>query len=279
MAERKRVVALVTGASSGLGNAVATQLAKKGYAVYGASRSAETRQRKADEFFEPVTMDASSDGSVSAAVAYVLAKEGRIDALVCCAGMGIAGAVEETPVAEAIRQMDVNFIGVVRIVQSVLPGMRKAGGTILVIGSMAGLTGIPFQSFYSASKYALEGFVESLRMELCQFPVRVALIEPGDFRTGFTSARRILGLGADSPYAVQGRRAIKVMEDSERAGSDPVIVARLVLSLLARKKLRSRYTVGPGVQKFAMVLKRFLPHRLYELLIMANYQLNSGNEE
>ncbi len=279
MVDRKRAVVMVTGASSGLGNACATQLAKKGYTVYGASRSAETRQRKADEFFEPIKMDVASDDSVSKAVAHVLAKEDRIDALVCCAGMGIAGAVEETPIVEASRQMDVNFMGVVRVVQAVLPGMRVNGGTILVTGSMAGLTGIPYQSFYSASKYALEGFVESLRMELCQFPVRVALIEPGDFRTGFTAARRIYGFGAGSPYTVQGRRAIGVMEDSERAGSDPVIVARLVLRLLANKKLRSRYTVGPGIQKFAMVLKRFMPHWLYETIFMVYYKLNAGNGE
>ncbi|PKL08302.1 MAG: short-chain dehydrogenase/reductase [Spirochaetae bacterium HGW-Spirochaetae-7] len=233
MADRKRTGVLVTGSSSGLGNAIATQLAKGN----------------------------------------------RIDALVCCAGMGIAGAVEETPIAEASRQMDVNFMGVVRIVKAVLPGMRENGGTILVVGSMAGLTGIPFQSFYSASKYALEGFVESLRMELCGFPVRVALIEPGDFKTGFTSARRILGLGEGSPYAVAGRRAIGVMEDSERAGYDPVLVARLALKLISRKRLRSRYTVGPGFQKFAMVLKRFIPHRLYEALFMIYYKLNAGNGE
>ncbi len=293
---RKRVV-LVTGASSGIGNAVATQLAKKGFAVYGTSRFPENRHRMADEFFELIRMDVTDDDSVSTAVAYIQAREGRIDALLCCAGFGIAGAVEETPIAEATRQMDVNFLGVARTVHAVLPNMRVYGGTILIIGSMAGLVGVPFQAYYSASKFALEGFIDSLRMELAdpgsrmrrksgnkrvvrpeiRPSVRVSLVQPGDFKTGFTAARVAFGLAEGSHYAEIGRRALSIMEESERTGSDPILVARLVLKLLDRKKIKSRYSVGPWLQRLAMVIRKVLPRSVQEFIVLTYYRIFSRN--
>ncbi|MBU0928822.1 MAG: SDR family oxidoreductase [Spirochaetes bacterium] len=273
--KRKRVV-IVTGASSGLGNACATHLAKKGFVVYGTSRRPDEKNRRADEFFELVRMDATDDDSVTSVVDYVLAKDGRIDALLCCAGIGIAGAVEEVPIVEAARQMDVNFLGVARAVRAVLPSMRVNGGTVLVLGSMAGLVGVPFQAYYAASKFALEGFVDSLRMEVGG-AVRVALIEPGDFRTGFTAAREVFGLAEGGPYSEAGRRAIGGMERSEREGSDPVIVARLALKLLDARRLRARYSVGPWGQRLAMALRRALPRRIFELILMAYYGVPARN--
>jgi NAD(P)-dependent dehydrogenase (short-subunit alcohol dehydrogenase family) len=293
---RKRVV-FVTGASSGIGNAVATQLAKKGFVVYGTSRSPETRHRMADEFFELIRMDVTDDDSVSTAVAYILAKEDRIDALLCCAGIGIAGAIEETPIAEAVRQMDVNFLGVARTVHAALPAMREKGGTILIIGSMAGLVGIPFQAYYSASKFALEGFVDSLRMELAdpgnsirrrsgtrrtvrlegKPAVQVSLIQPGDFKTGFTAARAVFGLAEGSHYAETGRRALSVMAESEKTGADPILVARLVLKLLDKKKIRPRYAAGPFAQRVAMALRVVLPRIVQERILLAYYRVFERN--
>jgi len=293
---RKRVV-LVTGASSGIGNAVATQLAKKGFAVYGTSRNPENRHRRVDEFFELIRMDVADDDSVSTAVAYILAREGRIDALLCCAGMGIAGAVEETPIEEAARQLDVNFMGTARTIHAALPSMRTHGGTILIIGSMAGLVGVPFQAYYSASKFALEGFVDSLRMELAdpgirirrrtgkkgerrlegRPPVQVSLIQPGDFKTGFTTARAVYGLAEGSHYAETGRRALSVMEESEKTGSDPILVARLVLKLLDSKKIGSRYTAGPLAQRFVVALRLALPRGIQERLLMMYYRVFNRN--
>lgn len=273
MADRRRRVVLVTGASSGLGNACATQLAKKGYVVYGTGRAPEGKNRMADEFFEMIRMESSDDDSVHTAVSYVLAKEERIDALICCAGMGLAGSVEDTPMHDAARQLDVNFLGAARAVREVLPGMRAAGGTILVVGSMAGRIGVPFQAYYAASKFALEGFVDSLRMELARFPVRVSIIEPGDFRTGFTAARQAFGLSGDGPYAEVGGRALSIMENSERAGADPVLFARLVLTLLDKKRLRARYATGLAPQRVALAMRRILPHRLYELMLMAYFKV------
>jgi len=272
MSEPKQAVVLVTGASSGLGNAVATFLAKKGMTVYGTSRDPAARTRRADEFFELVAMDAADGTSVERAVAGILEKEGRLDAVICNAGMGIAGPVEETPVEEAVRQLDVNFFGAVRVIRASLPALRRDGGRILVVDSMAGRTGIPFQAYYSASKYALEGLVESLRLELRPFPVQATLIEPGDFRTGFTSARRML-TAPGSPYASWAAAAIGQMEKDERAGASPILMARLALKLLGRKKLAVRYTVGMPIQRLFMVLKRFLPAALFELGFAAMYGL------
>ncbi|OHD19576.1 MAG: hypothetical protein A2Y38_25220, partial [Spirochaetes bacterium GWB1_59_5] len=293
---RKRVV-LVTGASSGIGNASATQLAKKGYAVYGTSRFPEDRRRRADEFFELIRMDVTDDDSVSTAVAYIVAREGHIDALLCCAGIGIAGAVEETPITEASRQFDVNFLGVARTVQAVLPAMKATGGSILILGSMAGLVGVPFQAYYSASKFALEGFVDSLRMELAdagimirrksgnkvekrrekKTGVQVSLIQPGDFKTGFTAARAVFGLAEGGPYTEAGRRALSVMEESEKAGSDPILVARLVLKLLNRKRIKARYAVGPLAQRFAMAMRIMLPRSIQERILMSYYKVFTRN--
>ena len=277
MHERHKRVALVTGASSGLGNACATQLAKKGFSVYGTSRKPDEKNRRADEFYELIRMDAENDDSVNTAISYVLAKEERIDILLYCAGSGLAGSVEETPIFEAQRQLDVNFLGVARAIRAVLPGMRANGGTILVVGSMAGIVGVPFQAYYAASKFALEGFVDSLRMEMEPYPVQVSLIEPGDFRTGFTESRTVFGLGDDSPYATAGLRSIAVMEESEKDGYDPVVLARLVLKILDKKRLRARYDVGPRMQRFAMRLLAFLPRRVAELLLMAYYRVLPRN--
>ena len=275
MAENGKRVVLVTGASSGLGNACATYLSKKGYAVYGTSRDPQAAQRKADEFFELIRMDAEDDDSVKLAVDYVLEKEGRIDVLLCNAGMGIAGPVEETPAPEAARQMDVNFLGAARVVTATLPSMRKTGGTILVTGSIAGRAGVPFQAYYSASKFALEGFVESLRMELKPFPVRIAIVEPGDFRTGFTAARSTAAVPEGSPYREAMVRAIGVMEHDEREGSNPIEMARLVYALLGRKRLRVRYTVGPLFERFAAGLKRVIPSRWYEAIMASYYRVGT----
>lgn len=295
---RKRVV-LVTGASSGIGNAVATQLAKKGFVVYGTSRFPENRSRMADEFFELIRMDVTDDDSVSTALAYILARESRIDALICCAGIGIAGAVEETPMREATHQIGVNFLGTARTVQAVLPVMRQHGGIILIIGSMAGLVGVPFQAYYSASKFALEGFVDSLRMELAdpgsrmkrksgnkrvarlevRPSVQVSLVQPGDFKTGFTAARVAFGLAEGSHYEKIGRRALSVMEESERTGSDPILVARLVLKLLDRKNIKSRYSVGPWLQRLAMVIRKLLPRNVQEFILLTYYRIFNRNGE
>lgn len=274
MPELKKQVVFISGASSGIGNACAAFLAKKGYTVYGTSRKPAKAQRKADEFFELIAMDLSDTASIQAAVKLVLEKEGRIDLLLCNAGMGIGGPAEETPLEDIRRQMDTNFLGTVQLIQATLPAMRQAGsGRILVTGSIAGRIGLPFQAFYSASKYALEGFVEALRMEIKGFGVQAALIEPGDFRSGFTEARQKSSALPGSPYGEAAIIALAKAELDEKNGGYPIDIARLVLSLSRSKRLSVRYTVGSLGQRIAAALKPILPSRLAERLIMAYFGL------
>lgn len=272
--ERRDPVVVVTGASSGLGNACATYLAKRGYKVYGTSRNPGSYTKKADEFFELIRMDVTDDESVKAAVAEVLSREGRIDILVCNAGMGVSGAVEDSSMDEIRLQMETNFFGVVRCVKAVLPSMRAAGkGTIAVFSSLAGLIGMPFQAFYSASKFALEGFVEALRYEIRPFGLSAFLLEPGDFRTGFTDARRKAAMASGSAYERWYEAAMGVQVRDERAGHDPLEAAKRLETLLTRRRHRIRYSVGPAFERLSAMLKRLLPGSAFEYGYRKYYKL------
>ena len=188
-------VALVTGASAGIGWATAARLAADGWAVVGASR-----RGTAPEGCEGLVMDVDEDASVKVAVGKVLKEWGRVDALVTCAGWGVAGALELTPVDAAKAQLETNFWGTVRVVQAVLPAMRAAGGGRLVLlSSIGGLIGLPFQAFYSASKFALEGLGEAIAYEVAPFGIKVTVLEPGNVRTEFTDRRRVVGAGEGGP--------------------------------------------------------------------------------
>ena len=265
MDQHERVV-IVTGASSGIGNACATHLAKKGIRVFGTCRNPSAYVKKADEFFEMIGMDITDDDSVSKAVAAVVEKAGRIDAILCNAGMGIAGSIEDSSMEEISLQINTNFLGAVRSVKAVLPVMRAAGsGKILVLSSIAGVVGMPFQAFYSASKYAIEGMVESLRYEVRPFGIQACLIEPGDFRTGFTAARRYVKKADDaSPYKKHFEAAMDVQIRDESQGFAPLVVAKRVLQLLESPRLPVRTTVGPGFERFAVIVKRLIPARWFE---------------
>ena len=162
MAEAQKRVVLITGSSSGIGRACAELLAARGFRVYGASRRAVEIP-----LVEPISMDVRDDASVRDAVAQVMAREGRIDIVVNNAGIAIAGAVEDTSIDEAREQFDVNFFGVMRVCRAALPALRnRQAGYIVNIGSIGGLVAIPYQGLYSASKFALEGLSESLRLEM-----------------------------------------------------------------------------------------------------------------
>jgi short-subunit dehydrogenase len=275
MTDKRREVVLVTGASSGIGNSIATALAKNGYTVYGTSRTPESRPRRADEFFELIRMDVCDDESVSHAISYIRAKEGRIDILIHNAGAGIAGAFEETPLLEAAKQLDLNVMGVARTIHELLPDMRRDGGVILVIGSIAGMVGLPFQAYYSAGKHALEGLIDSLRLELSGWPVRVSLIQPGAFRTGFRAARKLYGMDDGSPYVENGRRAITLAEQLEKKGADTVLVARMVMKLVRKRRIGPRYSVGFLHQRLAVILLRLLPYSMVELFLRWYFELSS----
>jgi NAD(P)-dependent dehydrogenase (short-subunit alcohol dehydrogenase family) len=214
-------------------------------------------------------MDIRDDASVRDAVAGVIDSEGRIDVLVNSAGIAIAGAVEDTSIEEARDQFDVNFFGVLRVCRAVLPLMREQrSGYIVNIGSIAGLVAIPYQGFYSASKFALEGLSESLRLEVSQFGVRVVLIEPGDHRTGLTDNRRRTAESQSNPaYRDPFQRAAERMAADERSGPEPEAVARLLHRIVTNPRPGLRYSVGPTPQRAAIWLKRLLPYSVVEKLM------------
>jgi NAD(P)-dependent dehydrogenase (short-subunit alcohol dehydrogenase family) len=259
-------VILITGASSGIGHACAAYLAARGYRVYGASRSALV-----PEGVIPLRLDVTDDLSVREACRFVLEREGRIDAVVNNAGMGIAGAIEDTPIEEVRRQFDVNFFGVVRVCRAVLPAMREArSGAIVNIGSIGGLIAIPFQGLYSASKFALEGFSEALRLEARPFGIRVVLIEPGDHPTSFTGNRSVAA-APGTAYRESLEHAVARMAKDEQSGPPLDGVARLVEKVIRARNPRLRYTVGPFPQRVAVWLKRLAPYAVIEQIMRRYY--------
>lgn len=274
MSENSQVV-LLTGASSGIGRATARWLMKRGFHVYGTSRKAsgigdgQPDERDASGgFIKMIPLDVTSQESAQSAVRAVLEREGRIDVLINNAGMGIAGSIEDTSMEEAKKQFETNFFGVLRMIRLVLPTMRKQGyGKIIVVSSVAGVISIPYQSMYSASKYALEALIEALRHEVAPFGIKACLVEPGDTRTGFTSSRIIAeAAGKDSPYDSRFRRSLSRMEHDEQNGASPDDVARVICRMILKKKPPIRKTVGFGY-KAILFLKRLLPSALVEKLV------------
>ncbi len=255
----KKVI-LVTGASAGLGRACADRLQQSGWTVIGASRRGTSSGS-----WRGLTMDVDNEASVNQGVGDVLSEHGQIDALLACAGWGLAGSAEQTPIADAQAQMETNFWGAVRVVNATLPALRQErGGRIVLVSSIGGVIGIPFQSFYSASKFALEGYGESLAYEVEPFNVQVTLVEPGNFKTDFTINRRTVSVPPDDPYAGAREKAIAKMERGEEYGATPEDVAQLVERVLDARRAPRRVSVGKFDERFGLIGKRLLPFRLFE---------------
>jgi NAD(P)-dependent dehydrogenase (short-subunit alcohol dehydrogenase family) len=275
-------VVLITGASSGIGRACALQLARLGASVYGTTRRAPEdctdelrRGLPSSARLEVLTMNVNEDSSVLQGIEKILDREGRIDGLVNCAGFGIAGPIEETSDEEAKAILETNLFGTLRVCRAVLPAMRRQGfGTIINVSSIGGRIALPFQGLYSASKYGIEGLSESLRMEVHPFGVRVVLVEPGDFCTGFTDSRQTIRAATpSSPYASSFRAALSVAESDERKGTAPESIGHLVARILAKRSPRLRYTIGPTAQRLALRLKSILPSRTFEWALRAYYRV------
>jgi NAD(P)-dependent dehydrogenase (short-subunit alcohol dehydrogenase family) len=252
---------LVTGASSGIGRACADRLHEAGFTVVGASR-----RDPAPGTWASVVMDVDSDASVEAAIDGVLGEHGRLDAVVACAGWGLAGAVEDTPLADARDQFETNFWGVVRVVGEALPAMRRQGGGHLVLmSSIGGAVGLPYQAFYSATKFALEGYGEALAYEVAPFGIEVTLVEPGNVATGFTAARRdVTPAVGDRTYAAAAGKAVGKMAEDEMAGVPPDRVAAAVQRVLEARRAPRRVSAGRLDERIGITAKRLLPYRLFE---------------
>jgi short-subunit dehydrogenase len=262
-------IIFITGVSSGFGKSMSEYLSKKGYSVYGTVRMIEEGSRE----YNVLKADVTDKESVDNAVEAVLNNEGRIDVLINNAGMGISGPVEFSSDENIKLQMDTNFMGTVNVIQSVLPVMRKQGaGTIINFSSIGGIMGLPYQGFYSASKFAVEGLSEALRMELKPFNIKVVVVRPGDFSTGFTSKRKIeTGLNANGTYESQLRKTMEIIENDERGGMNPDYLASKIYRIIQCRNPQSHYTIASLEQKFAIVLKRLLPTSWFSAILSSHY--------
>ena len=261
---------LITGASSGIGASIASYLHSRGHNVWGTSRTPTT----STSGYPMIELDVDDDDSARAAVRSFIDENGHIDLLVNNAGFGLAGPAEDTSIELAKQQFETNFFGVVRMTQAVLPHMRNGdGGKIFNIGSIGGLIGLPFHAFYSASKFALEGYVESLRLELRPWNIAVVNIDPGDYDTNFNTNIRMV----ENPSAIYRKNLdamLAVVEEDEDNGGDPTDVAKLVEKLMNKPDGHHvRYLVGKAPQKLAVYLKRSTSSRFFERIIARSYQL------
>ncbi|MFL0246599.1 SDR family oxidoreductase [Candidatus Clostridium stratigraminis] len=275
MAIQNSKVVLVTGASSGIGQAIALTLMEKGYKVYGTSRSASDesiiKAKEGTGFLKMISLDVCSEDSIEKAIDYILEREITIDILINNAGNGIAGSVEDTTTEEAYYQFNTNFFGVHRMCRAVLPKMREQrSGLIINISSVAGLISIPYQSMYSASKYAIEALTEALRIEVKPFGIKVSMIEPGDTKTGFTAKRLYTKASNSSAYSEKFMKAIKTMEHDEQNGPSPKLLVDAALKIIDSKNPPIRI-IGGFSYKVLYLLKRLLPARFVEFVVSKIY--------
>lgn len=265
-------VIFITGISSGFGKETARLLSEDGHKVYGTVRR-ETEPLPGVNY---LLMDLTDPLSIRAAVKEVIRKENRIDILINNAGMHTGGPAETLP-EEFIRlQMDTNFMGMVRLTREILPFFRRqGGGRIINVSSIGGLMGLPFQSYYSAAKFAVEGFSEAIRMELNQFNIKVILVNPGDFHTSNSANRRnFLAQSTDEdPYQLQFQKSLAVIEADESKGWEPVILARKMAKIVKCKNPAQRYIISSSEQKLAVVLKYILPGRLFRMILQDHYKV------
>jgi len=266
-------VVLITGASSGVGQSTARLLSQNGYRVFGTSRNPSGA--KAIPTVQMLALDVRADASVSACVAAVLGQAGRLDVLVNNAAYELAGALEETSLEEAKAQFETNFFGVVRMVRAVLPSMRgQKQGRIVNVSSLSGVSSIPFMGIYSASKFALEGYTEALRMELKPFDIHVSLTEAGFLKTPMMDKRQV-SAGRLKEYDPWRQRAFAAIREQEEKSSGPELVAQTLLEIISSPAPRLRYLIGPQA-KFVAGVKWFLPAGAYERAKMGNFGLKDS---
>jgi len=260
-------VILITGISSGFGKKTAELLSKNGHIVYGTIRT----DCDVDPNIKVLRMDLTDVDTIKNAVDTVIQNEGKIDVLINNAGMHLGGPIEEAPVELFTRQMNANFNGLVHILQATLPFMRKnGGGTIINFSSIGGLMGLPFQPFYSSSKFAIEGLSEALRMEVKPFNIKVVVINPGDFHTSNTTNRINITVPG-GPYEEQFKKSIAIIGKDETGGWDPEIMARKISSIVDKKNPRNRYIVASFEQKLACMLQKVLSSKLFFSIIGSHY--------
>ncbi|TRX42768.1 SDR family oxidoreductase [Flavobacterium restrictum] len=264
-------VVLITGGSSGIGKSIGEFLHHKGFVVYGTSRNPE---RILNSVFPLMAMDVRDAATIHLAVAKVIAISGQLDIVINNAGVGITGPLEEIPMEEIKNNFETNFFGPIEVIKAVLPQMRlQKSGVIINITSIAGYMGLPYRSVYSASKGALELITESLRMEVKSFGIQITNVAPGDFATNIAAGRFhapvITGSAYEQPYG----NTLHKMDNHVDSGSNPNEMATAIYSIIQNPNPKIHYKVGAFMQKFSIVLKRILPDKVYEKMLMNHYKL------
>jgi len=261
-------VILITGASSGIGSSICEYLKSKGMVVFCASRTMQNNEEK-----QTFTLEVTDQENAKKVISHIFNLKKRIDVLINVAGCGIAGSIEDTPVEEIKRQMDVNFIGTVVLTKEVLTYMRKQkSGLIINFSSIAGLFGLPYQAFYSASKFAVKSFSQALRLEVEQFGIKVVVIEPGDFKSNFTVNRRKYTT-TNSEYARSFSNAIEKIEKDEKNGEDPVLISKLIYKIIHSKNPKTTYISGPFFERVFAALIKLLPEQTISFILKKYYRL------
>ncbi len=262
-------VVLITGGSTGIGLSVGEFLIKKGFTVYGTSRNPDKIENHP---FQLLKLDVNDKQTITEAIASIISKEARLDVLLNNAGMGITGAVEETPTDEMRKVFDTNFFGAIDVMKAVLPQMRKQqSGLIINVTSIAGYMGLPFRGIYSATKGALELVTEAIRMEVKIFGIQIVTVAPGDFATSIASGRYHTPVFENSPYKKMYQENLDMMNTHVDSGSNPIQMAEAIYRIIQTDQPKIHYKVGSFIQKFSIVLKRILPDKMYEKMLMRHF--------
>lgn len=266
-------VILITGGTSGIGQAIAHYMAKRNFKVYATRRNTSPADESTGIHF--LTMDVTLPEKIRQEIDILIETEKRVDVLINNAGISMAGPLEETPLTEIRRVFETNFFGMVQVTQQVLPAMRRQhDGLIINISSIGGLMGLPFYGVYSASKHAVEGFSESLSMEVRPFGIKVCLIEPGEYQSRLAANRRVQSVSELSPYFDNFQKFNRVSGQESQRARDPHEIARLVYQIINRPNPAVRYKTGTLMEKLTPALKNILPSRMFEKLIMDHYGIN-----
>jgi len=264
-------VALVTGASSGIGEATARRLLADGHVVYGAARRVDRMAALVGAGGHALALDVTDGAQMQAGVSQILDAHGRIDVLVNNAGYGSYGAVEDVPLEEARRQFEVNVFGLARLTQLVLPAMRaQRAGTVVNVSSIGGKIYTPLGAWYHATKHAVEGFSDALRLEVAPFGIRVVIVEPGAIRSEWDgiATESMMAASGSGPYADLARRTKRFMESAyERgAGSPPEVIAETISRAVASRRPKTRYVAGDQA-RLAIAARWLLPDRAFDAFL------------
>lgn len=266
----KKIV-LITGATAGIGKAVATLLHRKGLKVYGTGRTASGIS---PEGYKLLSLDQQHTESITATVNHIIKQEGRIDILINNAGIGMAGAVEELSDTESLNIFDINVIGLQRVCKAILPIMRaQKKGTIINISSIAAELGLPFRAHYCSSKSATDAFSEALSMEVRNHGINVVILQPGDMKTSINKNRYEVKPDENSPYFGPYKYTRELINSSVENGDNPEKIGQLVYKIINKKNPRFKYSKGRFLEKLAVFVKNNIPYRWYEFLMMKYYKL------